>query len=273
VWRHKRALHCGVRHVYAAYSFGRRTLANLSQQTGLSIRTLQRTFDAYTPPHPIIDVSAEPVALTFDGTFFGRDYGVLVYRALGKNIYWQEIISERMADIEAGLLHLKRQGWTFSSITLDGRKGAISLLKTHFPHVPVQMCLFHQKAIIRRYLTNNPKTKCAKELQTLVGFLRHISEKLFLDCLADIKTHHKDFLKERNDNGQFMHRRLRSALRSLSTNAPYLFAYQRFPDKGIPTTTNSCDGSFAHWKAKVKIHRGLRRHRRNKMIRFLLSKT
>ena len=39
----------------------------------------------------------------------------------------------------------------------------------------------------------------------------------------------------------------------------------------IPNTTNSCDGSFAHWKQKVKIHRGLRKDRRNKMINYLLN--
>jgi hypothetical protein len=273
VWRHKRAALHDATHAYASYSMGRRTLAEISHQTGLSLRTWQRRFDAYTPPVPVIEVSAEPVALTFDATFFGRGYGVLIFRALGKNIHWQEIANERMADIEAGLLHLKRQGWLFSSITLDGRKGAISLLEWHFPDVPIQMCLFHQKAIIRRYLTNTPKTKCAKELQALMSFFLHIPEKLFLECLADLQMRYADFLKERNDKKQFMHRRLRSALRSLRTNAPYLFAYQRFPELAIPATTNSCDGSFAHWKAKIKIHRGMRHHRRAKMIRFLLSKT
>ena len=250
---------------------GRQTLADISHQTGLSIRTWQRRFDAYRLPAPVLAVAAEPVALTFDATFFSRGYGVLIYRALGRNLHWQEIISERLADIEAGLLQLKAQGWQFSSITLDGRKGAISLLEKHFAKVPVQMRLFHQTAIIRRYLTNNPRTVCGKELQALMAFLLHIPEQLFLDCLADLQTRYADFLKARNDSGQFMHRRLRSALRSLRTNAPYLFTYQRFPERAIPATPNSCDGSFAHWKAKIKIHRGLRHHRRAKMLHFLLS--
>jgi predicted ATPase len=67
--------------------------------------------------------------------------------------------------------------------------------------------------------------------------------------------------------------KLRSTLRSLTTNAPYLYAWKRLPDLSIPTTTNSCDGSFAHWKAKVKIHRGLRKNRRAKMIKSLLAQT
>lgn len=92
-----------------------------------------------------------------------------------------------------------------------------------------------------------------------------------MDGLNDLRNRYADFLKERNELGQFKHRRLRSVLRSLRSNAPLLFAHQRFPDRAIPTTTNSCDSSFAHWKNKVKIHRGLKPERRSKMIRFLLS--
>jgi len=53
----------------------------------------------------------------------------LVYRAEGKNIYWQEIQSENLAIIEQGLRHLIGLGWQFSSITIDGRKGTFSLIK------------------------------------------------------------------------------------------------------------------------------------------------
>jgi hypothetical protein len=62
-----------------------------------------------------------------------------------------------------------------------------------------------------------------------------------------------------------------TTIRSLKTNLPYLFTYLIYPDLTIPHTTNSCDGSFAHWKQKVKIHRGISQHRRNQMINYLLS--
>ena len=198
---------------------------------------------------------------------------MLIYRAQSRNIHWQEIENERICDMEAGLLHLRDQGWRFSSVTIDGRKGAISLVKRLFPDAPVQLCLFHQKAIVRRYLTGHPKTLCGKELRALTAFLGFVPEEIFLDCLEDLRSRYADFLKERNELGKFKHRRLRSALRSLRSNAPFLFTHQRFPDRAVPTTTNSCDGSFAHWKNKVKIHRGLKKERRAKMIRFLLSKS
>jgi hypothetical protein len=258
---------------YQAYSCGRQTLCDLSESTGRSVSTLRRAFDRLTPFSSPLPIPAEPVALTFDGTFFGRGYGLLIYRAQGRNIYWQEIESERICDMEAGLLDLRAQGWLFSSVTIDGRKGAISLVNRLFPCVPVQLCLFHQKAIIRRYLTGRPKTLCGKELRELTRFLGYINENLFIECLDDLKSRYADFLKERNELNQFKHRRLRSALRSLRSNAPYLFTYKRFPERNIPHTTNSCDGSFAHWKNKVKIHRGLKKERRIKMIQFLLAKS
>lgn len=197
----------------------------------------------------------------------------MVYRARGRNIHWQEMESETLAIMEQGLRHLAARGWRFSSMTIDGRKGAVSLIKRLFPSMPVQLCLFHQKAIVRRYLTTRPKTRCGKEIRLLVSFLAHIDEECFLGCLADIRAQHGDFLKERNEQGQFRHRKLRSALCSLTTNASLLYTWKRHPELNIPTTTNSCDGSFAHWKNKVKIHRGLRKHRRAKMIQTILAKT
>lgn len=258
---------------YQAYSVGRRTLAELALQHGICVRTLRRRFDTYTPETPFPPAVSQAVALTFDGTYFGRGCGLIIYRAEGRNIYWQEVTSETLAMVEAGLLHLIEQGWHFSSVTIDGRKGVIALITRLLPSVPLQLCLFHQKAIVRRYLTTKPKTRCGQELRELTAFLGHIQEPLFLECLADIKARYADFLKERNEQGKFKHRRTRAALRSLTTNAPWLFTSRRHPDIDIPTTTNSCDGSFAHWKAKIKIHRGLRHHRRAKMIRNLLSQT
>jgi hypothetical protein len=260
-----------VSRAYKDYSAGRQTLNDLARRYGYSLRTIQRHFDAYKPPSSPIAVAQEPVALTFDGTFFGRGYGLMIYRASGRNIFWQEIESETLAVMEQGLRHLTAQGWRFSSITIDGRQGTVSLIKRLFPKVAIQLCIFHQKATIQRYLTSKPKTPCGKEIRALMSFLLFIDDPLFLACLEGIKEDHKDFLKERNEQGQFKHRKIRSALRSLTTNAAYLYTWQRHPELKIPTTTNSCDGSFAHWKNKIKIHRGLRKHRRTKMILELLK--
>ncbi len=256
---------------YQEYSIGKQTLDELSIRYRRSSRTLRRQFEHYTPTGNNRVIPSIPVPLTFDATFFGRDYGLLIYRAMSRNIHWQEIASETMTVIEQGLLHLHAEGWRFSSFAIDGRRGVVQLLERMFPGTPIQLCLYHQKAIVRRYTTTHPKTECGKAIRALMAEMLNLAEPDFLARLHDIKRTHRDFLKERNEQGQFMHRKLRAALRSLTSNAPYLYTWKRYPELATPNTTNSCDGSFAHWKAKVKIHRGLRKDRRTKMINFLLK--
>ena len=64
----------------------------------------------------------------------------------------------------------------------------------------------------------------------------------------------------------YTHRRLRTAYRSLKTNLPYLFTYQKYSELKLPNTTNSLDGMFSQLKNRLAVHRGLRRHRRYKLI-------
>jgi len=260
-----------VEQAYKDYSVGKQTLAELEQKYGKSERTIRRHFDKFSPsidkPHPC----PEPVSLVFDGTFFGRGCGLMIYRAKAKNIYWREIDNEKISYIDEDLRHLQKIGWQFCSFTIDGRRGVIKLLEKLFPNKPIQLCIFHQKKTIQRYLTMNPKSDCAKEIKELMADLTTISEANFEKKLAEIKSKYRDFLLERNDKNQFMHRKIRSAIRSLISNKNYLFTFQKYPKLAIPNTTNSCDGSFAHWKSKVKIHRGLKKNRRAKMIEFLLK--
>lgn len=184
---------------------------------------------------------------------------------------WRFISSEAIQIISAGLEELKIKGYKFKSFTIDGRRGVIQLLEALFPNIPIQLCHFHQAQIIRRYTTSRPKTLCGKELKSLMSKLTDLNEELFSNELFALFEKHKEFLKEKNENKLYVHRRLRSAFRSLKSNLPYLFTYKKHPELEIPNTTNTCDGSFAHWKQKLKIHRGLRKHRRNKMVNYLLQ--
>jgi len=249
---------------------GKQTLKELSQRYSYSLRTLQRKFDQLpemTQPNLLF---REPINLLVDGTFFSRSDGVLVFRANQRNLHWRFITSETLAEMSAGLDRLEELGYRLQSVTLDGRKGMIQLFQARYAHIPIQLCQFHQAQTIRRYTTNHPKTHCGQALKTLMYLLTTSDEKDFNKLFDVWCSEFSDFLKERNDQGHFMHRRLRSARRSLRINMPYLFACKNYPKLKIPNTTNSCDGSFAHWKQKLKIHRGLRKHRRNKIINYLL---
>lgn len=258
--------------LYSHYVLGKRTLAELSKQTGYSKRTLQMKFDALVI-EPTFTKATEhrSIHLIVDATFFGTTGGVLVFRANGKNIYWRMIEKETVSEFDRGLDQLEQLGYCFQSITLDGKRGMLKRFEQRYPDVPIQLCQFHQAQIIRRYLTLNRRTECGQYLKVIMRCLTHTNPIVFQSLIETWAEIYYDFLCEKNDKGQYKHRRLRSAKRSLMTNMPYLFTYKKYPELNIPNTTNSCEGSFAHWKQKIKIHRGLRKHRRDKMIHFILK--
>ncbi len=214
-----------------------------------------------------------PINLLYDATFFGRDYGFIVFHDSNSILSFDEIKTENVPEIRSSIRRLARKGYSFKSFTVDGKQGVIQMFEKEYPGVPIQFCHFHQQAIIRRYITRNPRTECGMDINILMRDLKNKTEKEFRETLEEIKIKHRDFLAEKNEKGEFLHKRIRSALRSLKKHLPYLFAYKNHPDLNIPNTTNRLEGKFSHLKEKVKIHRGLRKDRRKKMIKFILSKS
>jgi len=138
------------------------------------------------------------------------------------------------------------------------------------------MCHFHQKQIIRRYLTNQPKLEASIELKIITNTLTNTNEKQFTKELDNWHNKWKDFLKEKTINPEtnrwcYTHKRLRSAFRSLKTNLPYLFTYQKYPNLNIPNTTNSLDGYFNILKSLINVHRGLNSERRYRIAIEILK--
>jgi len=118
-----------------------------------------------------------------------------------------------------------------------------------------------RKGLSGGYLTNNPRLPAGMELKQLMSLLCDISEDDFREALKNWHGKWGQFLKERTvdpstGRWHYTRRRLRSAYRSLTTNLPYLFTYQKYPELAIPNTTNALDGTFAHPKELVNIHRG-----------------
>ena len=190
-----------------------------------------------------------------------------------KNLYWQKLCTETIAEYQQAREHLENQGVRFKAIVIDGRPGIRDL----FSDIPVQMCHFHQKAIINRYLTRKPKLEAGKQLRGLVRTLCTTNEKQFTEEFQQWYQQWQHFLKERTVSPEtkrwhYTHKRLRSAYRSLRNNLSYLFSYQRYPELNIPNTTNTLDGLFAHLKDRVRVHRGIKSDLKNKIISSFLSK-
>lgn len=190
-----------------------------------------------------------------------------------ENRSWTFVVYETVALYIAGIKELQNKGFEIVAIVVDGRRGIFN----SFGDIPIQMCQFHQMQIVKRYITSQPKLQAGIELKTIVKRLTRTDEPSFTGWLNDWYTKWKDFLNETTLNQvtqkkTYTHSRIRSAYWSLKHNLPYLFTCQRFPKHGIPNTTNSLDGSFTQIKNKVRIHRGLKLKRKQKLIEELLTK-
>ena len=84
-----------------------------------------------------------------------------------------------------------------------------------------------------------------------------------------------DFLKQRKVNNkwklEYVHKKTRSAYFSLKNNLQYLFTrYDYIWKIDIPNTSNWLEWIFGHIKAKVSLHRWLKKERKIKLILSLL---
>jgi len=187
-------------------------------------------------------------------------------------LYWKEITTENKAAYEETRCFLEAAGFNILAVVLDEKHG----IKEVFSDRVVQLCQYHQQQIVGRYLTTRPKTEAGQELKLLIDLLTKIDEDLFTEALKNWHEKWREFLKERtyNSDGKhwwYTHRRLRAAYRSLMTNLPYLFSYQRYPELNIPNTNNSLEGYFSKLKRLLNNHNGLKPWRRLKLINTILN--
>lgn len=204
-----------------------------------------------------------------DTTYWGRDFGVMLF----KDAYTKENLLKYYVKYETNALYiqgineLKKQHFEVLGIVCDGRKGLLN----SFNNIPVQMCQFHQAAIIRRYITKNPKLLASIELKELVAMMTKTDKESFEGGLELWFNKWKSFLNERTINvetgkSHYTHKRLRSAYRSLKTNLEWLFTWYDYYHLDIPNTTNAIEGHFSDLKNKMRNHNGLSKERKCKFI-------
>jgi len=261
--------------LWRAYVSGKQTLTQLAVAQSRSHVWVRRRLDDVSVPHA--DVIPQPTVVIADTTFWGRSYGVCVFRSadLKKNIWWHACEGERMAHYHYGRKILESRGWTFTAAVIDGRRG----LTTVFNDIPVQICQFHQIKQVTKYLTRRPKTNAGRELRTLTLTLTKVDEATFSVALSAWHARWGDFIEEKTVHTfitgkrqwYYTHKNVRSAYYSLKRNLPYLFTYQKYPHLNIPNTTNDLDGSFSNLKKKLAVHHGLRKDRRYKVISEILK--
>ena len=254
------------------YIWRRQTLSNVAQYYKRSIRWVQKIVDQTSTRVEEKIIKKESVVIA-DTTFFSRTSGIIVFRDphTKKNLWWQETTTETMALYYRGKEELAQRGVTITAVVLDGRRG----IREVFAGIPIQMCHFHQKQIIKRYLTSKPNLEAGKELKSIVDTLVKTNQEKFEITLSEWYKKWEQFLKEKTFDHHkitwcYTHKKIRAAYRSLKTNLPYLFIYQKYPALNIPNTTNSLDGYFNILKSFLNVHRGMKPEKRMRIADVIL---
>ena len=204
-----------------------------------------------------------------DTTYWGDNFGAMLFKdaVTKENLLKYYVKYETNSLYRKGIEELKSNGFEIVAIVCDGRRGLIN----SFSSIPVQLCQFHQAAIVRRYITKKPRLPASIELMEIVNMMKQTDKESFEGALKLWHQKWKSFLDERTFNEEtgkshYAHKRLRSAYRSLKTNLPWLFTWYDNIELNIPNTTNALEGHFADLKNKLRNHNGLSLTRKKKFI-------
>lgn len=258
--------------LWKQYVWNKQSLVQLAKKNGRSIPWIQKSLDSVVPEQE--KISPQLLVFAADVSFFSRGDGVLVFRSprFKKNLFWKFVRGENPEIYRSARKELEAQGFIFQAVVLDGRRG----VREVFSDIPVQMCHFHQKAILRRYLTLRPKLEAGQELLAIGRTLAFIEGEDFKKLLDEWFGRWYYFLKEKTfesdeKHWHYTHKKIRSAYHSLKNNLPYLFTFEKFPELKIPNTTNSLDGFFSKMKTLLRVHNGLSEERRNRVVCEILN--
>jgi hypothetical protein len=251
------------------YVFGKQTVRELREQTGYDKKTIFKYLDGVVLPQK--EHEPRPIHLVVDATYFGTKidktaWGVILFRDSDQkeNIWWKYVSHETTADYEEGKKTIESLGYTILSATSDGFLG----LPRVFEGIPFQMCQFHMKQIVVRNVTMKPQTEAGKVLLALAKTLTQTTQEEFDRRLTAFHVRYSAFLSEKtthpDGSKSWTHEGVRRAYMSLLHWREYLFTYQKHP--GMPNTTNTCDGHFSHIKDIVRVHRGLCRSFKEKVL-------
>ncbi len=148
-----------------------------------------------------------------------------------------------------------------------------------FRPLPVQLRQFHQMLTVRHYLTQDPELEASRELLELVNGITRMDRESFEGAFGEWYERNKEVVNERVHDRRikkktlpYMRPRLRSAYLSIKRNMPLLWTFYNRPETGLPNTNNGLEGVFSDIKTKLRVHSGLRKEHRKKLIDEYLAR-
>jgi hypothetical protein len=255
--------------IWFSFVFHKQTIRELKEETGHDKKTILEYLENFEIEKKVH--RPRSINLVVDATYFGKrmdntSWGVILFRDAKEkeNLWWKYIDTERESYYREGKDFLLSLGYTILSVTCDGFSGNIPVFKGFL----LQMCHFHTRQIVTRNVTTKPQTETGQVVLALSKTLTYTDEETFAFRIREFYSKYYSFLNEKTHHPEggwsYTHDGVRRAYNSLVYWFPYLFNYKKVP--GTPNTTNTCDGHFSHIKDVVRIHRGLHKTLKQKML-------
>lgn len=266
----KRKSEVNIDEIWNEYVFHKQTIRELIEMYGLDKKTLKKYLEEYTVKKKD-NHKPRKIYLVVDATYFGKrkegtSWGVVLFRdsKVKENLWWKFVQQESFDHYFEGRLFLEEKGYEIKSVTMDGFKGNLNVFKG----IPIQICLYHLKRMVIRNISLKPQTEAGQVLLALVKELMKLPEYIFTQRLKMFYVKYYDFMYQKTHHPlggwSYTHEGVLLAYRSVDNWFKYLFTYRS--DRNIPSTSNTCEGHFSHIKDILRVHRGLSREMKEKMI-------
>ena len=248
----------------------------LAALNGVSTRTIGRIIKGIPEVcWPQAQSPDKVEVVIIDATYWSWKCGEMVAMDAwsGQTLYCLRLSAkETITDYTCVLAHLSKLGYTgIKVVVTDGRPGVENVVKQF--GLAYQKCQFHQIKTVIKYLTSRPKLKPNKQLLVITKLITQLDKQTFQTLLDKWYEINEVWLKERtilpSGKKQFIHRKTRSAYRSLLRNLDSLFTCKQMPKLNIPNTTNKLEGLFGNVKPIIAIHRGIHRDTKFKVFEYL----
>ena len=254
--------------VWQEYLEGKQTLVEISARHHVSVSTIQRILRQRAIEWEQPCLWGYMGYIHLDATYWGHNWGILLAlnEETGKVLYLAFIKHETIADYQLAIEEIIIAGYQIKGIIIDGKKELFGI----FRHYPIQMCQFHMYQIVERYLTKHPKMNASRDLLALCSYITFLDKRDFVNEYTTWKKKWENFINKRTTHKDgktyYLHRRLRTVVRSLNFYMPYLFTYQRPECDGMPNTNNKIEGTFTDLKKNLNNHSGLTKKHRQRFI-------
>lgn len=265
---------------FKLWVLGKRTLDQLSQESGYSKRSLQSFFHEQLESFPTWDIQlVEPLNLLVDGTYFSKKICLVLYR--DNNIKFTQLYritdGEWFEEIQEDLKNLKALGLKIESITCDGHPSILKAIKRVDKSIIVQRCIIHIQRMCKIWLTLRPQSEAGQALRDLINNIHTIKDRTqwgyWVVDLIRWHEKYKNFVNEKTINpttgrAWYKHRMVRKAFITIKRALPDMFHY--LDNHKIPKSTNGLESFFGHLKDNLSIHRGLTESHRKNFIKWYL---